>query len=115
MASNPQLNYSLVSNTWNLVSTNITDGLLHILKGNIIYYHTYRLTGDPAPSNTPIPGDNDFEGVMIDIITYTLHNTEVTIGTATINATDAIDVYIYPYDPYEPHTKIGKIRIDAGT
>jgi hypothetical protein len=37
--------------TWTLVAANVTTGFLRIKKTTPMYYHTWRATGETAPSN----------------------------------------------------------------
>jgi hypothetical protein len=113
-AQNPQIKDNLVAGQWNLVATDIKTGILHILKQDVIYYQTYRLTGQSAPNNSPSPGDADFEGALVYSDKQKFHNVTTIIGGASVTATSGIDVYIYVQDPYEPYGDIGRIRIDVG-
>jgi hypothetical protein len=79
--ANP-VNVPLSKNTWTPVATNVVAGLITIKEWQSSrYYQTFRVTGDPAPV-----GD---------------HNESTSVVTTgqeiSINATEAIDVYLYCY------------------
>ena len=51
--------HALPENTWVKVATGVTQGMVWVLKTNAVYVHTYRLTGNPAPTDltdsAPLP------------------------------------------------------------
>jgi len=61
---------------WTLVAENVTYGLIYPVISEIGYFHTYRLTGEPAPVNQE-------EGIPINV------------NMVKIGSTEPIDVYIY--------------------
>jgi len=92
---------------WTPVAINVTTGLIHIFKKtNTRYYQTYRDTGGGAPSNTPNPQEDLFEGVPILMTKSSQAGRNFNVGVANIEAAAAIDVYIYT----EPND--GEVRVD---
>ena len=61
--------------TWKIVATNVTSGVIHPLASNAQYLHTYVMTGGAAPTGTAI-------GVQF-------------LGSLKIAAAAGIDVYVY--------------------
>ncbi len=105
-AANPEIT-PITQGSWEPVALNIKIGLIKIMKAGAVYYETYRLTGGAAP--TIAPGETGFEGVPI----YYRENERIAgeslpIGTAGINATEPLDLYIY-CDKGD-----GQIRLDRG-
>jgi len=78
----------LVEDTWNLIAVGIENGFVWIKDPTVEYLQAWAFTTDPAPSDLD-------EGVALDMP-----------GQA-INATAAIDIYIYPIG------KPGRIRTDV--
>ena len=78
--------------TWQKVATNVTAGQVHIMNPNVqLYYHTYRDTGESAPTDTA-------EGVVF-------------VGNSmTIESSAGIDVYIYTTSAGSATT--GSVRVD---
>ena len=73
---------------WTLVATNVVTGFIYTKQArSTIYMHTYRLTGEAAPTNRD-------EGVQF-------------ISVAPIVATQGIDVYIWAENDN------GRVRVDA--
>ena len=73
--ANPAI-VSCPKNTWTKVATNVTAGQVKVQDQSALYFETYRLTGNSAPT-----GITELSG---------LHG-----KTITIAASAAIDVYIY--------------------
>lgn len=74
---------------WTKVATNVTAGQVHILsKAPSQYAHTYRLTGEAAPTTLT-------EAVVVSQISL------------PISAAAAIDVYVYAYGA------AGSVRVDV--
>jgi len=84
--SNPLL-VDCPSNTWTKVATNVTVGSIKIMSDTPnVYFHTYRETGDAAPTNVNI--GKAFE------------------DSADISHSQGIDVYIMAQN------KDGRVRVD---
>lgn len=76
-------------NAWTKVATNVTAGQIHILSSAPSQYsHTYRMTGEAAPTTTA-------EAVVMSAVSI------------PISAAAAIDVYIYA------HGAAGSVRVDV--
>jgi hypothetical protein len=87
MAANPTT-HAITANTWTKVATNVTEGWVHILgRSTRQYRHTYRLTGDAAPTDVD-------EGAIF------------TSNSEPISSTVGIDVYICTI------SRAGKVRVD---
>lgn len=71
---------------WTLVATNQTAGIIHVLKDEAKYLHTYRVTGDTAPTTIE-------EGVRFD--------TQLNISDSA-----GIDIYVWC------QIQDGKVRVD---
>lgn len=80
------------ANTWTLVATAVFSGQLWRARTSVNYLHTYRETGDPAPTESSEgmkifqDGEPDFE---------------------PISSSNSIDVYIYAIG------SDGRVRIDV--
>ncbi len=61
---------------WTKVATNVTYGVIYIVLSEVLYSHTYRLTGEDAPINQE-------EGVPINV------------NMVEIGSVEPIDVYIW--------------------
>lgn len=78
MPANPII-VSCPANTWTKVATAVKFGQVHKFKPIDAYLlHTYRLTGDPAPSD------------LVDAVDFGK------CQSLPINAATLIDVYLYP-------------------
>lgn len=95
----------LIADQWTPVAINAINGAINILKEDVVYYQTYRLTGNDSPSNIHAPGDTDFEGIVIYNRRDRIAGQEIFTGGLQFSATAEIDVYIYA-------TGAGKVRID---
>lgn len=111
--SDPLVINNLTPDVWTPVAVNLLSGFLHILNPDFIYYQTYRLTGNPAPTNAA-PGDPDFEGVPVYNRQDRIAGETVFIGGASIGLVSGADVYIYPATVTNTESAFGKIRIDQG-
>jgi len=79
--------------TWQKVATNVTAGQVHIMNPHEqLYYHTYRMTAEDAPTDTA-------EGVVFED------------NSITISASAGIDVYIYTSTAGSATT--GSVRVDV--
>lgn len=78
-------------NTWTLIATNVVTGNVRKITNGPTYLHTYRETGDPAPTLST-------EGVLIFVEEESLYE--------PISATSGIDVYIYCI------SDDGRVRVD---
>lgn len=78
-------------NQWTLVCSNVTTGKLWRARVGANYLHTYRDSGDPAPTE---------RGEGMQIFTDNEPNYEI------IKSNIGIDVYIYPVN------KNGRVRVD---
>jgi len=77
--------------SWKVVATNVTTGQVHkLFEQPNEYLHTYRMTGNPAPSNKN-------EGIAIFV------DNEL---TELISSVAAIDVYIWCVE------ENGRVRVD---
>ena len=56
---------TMLADVWVKVATAVTRGFVHILKGDLVYYQTHRLTGETAPDDLILPDNPDFEGTPI--------------------------------------------------
>jgi len=106
-AANPVL-LDIPVDEWTPVAINVLSGVVHIIKADAIYYQTYRLTGDPAPSNSFVPGDDDFEGVPIYNRVDRVAGESILVGGGLLGAISGIDVYVWAKNA------AGKIRVDIG-
>lgn len=84
--ANPNI-VSCTADTWNAIATNVTAGQVWIKDTGVQYLHTYRMTGDPAP--TTLTDALDFLGLRM-----------------AIDSATAIDVYLYPLGAN------GSVRVD---
>lgn len=74
------INVPITNGVWTLVATNVTTGVISVKEWNATdFYHTYRLTGNPAPI-----GD-ETENTSVQIKSYQIQ----------ISSVDPIDVYIF--------------------
>lgn len=103
--NNPAL-VDLIADQWNPAIINALRGVINILEpfANLLYYQTYRRTGEAAPAVAP--GDPDFEGMEIYNRRDRVASREVFVGGGQFQASSGIDVYIYPVNG------TGKIRVD---
>ncbi len=103
--NNPAL-VDLIADQWNPAIINALRGVINILEpfANVLYYQTYRRTGEAAP--TSAPGDPDFDKVAIYNRRDRVAGREVFVGGGQFQASSGIDVYIYPANGP------GKVRID---
>lgn len=108
-AENPQIVEIAVEGVWTLVAENILTGLIKILKGDVVYYETYRLTGEGAPEATPVPGDADFEGAVMYYRLERIAGETVVVGPGGFGSTSPLDYYIYCQGGP------GRVRIDKGS
>ena len=106
-AQNPRIE-EIVKDAWIEVIENAKSGFIHILLGDSVYYQTYRLTGDDEPSALFVPGDDGFEGVPIYYRNERIAGETKPVGTAGINSSVPIDIYIYSQDVD------GRVRVDQG-
>lgn len=97
---------NLIADQWNPAIINALAGAVNILKADVVYYQTFRLTGADAPSNDHAPDDEEFEGVPIYNRRDYIAGQEVFAGGAKFQALSGIDVYVYP------QAGDGKIRMD---
>lgn len=95
----------LPANQWTKITKNSLSGFVHILKPDVVYYKTYRLSDNPPPDNLPSPGDPDFEGVAIYNRQDQIVGKNLFLGGANLETKTGVDFYIYP-------TGAGKLRID---
>lgn len=79
---------------WTKVATAATTGFIWIKDTNASYKFTYRMTTDPAPTDLS-------DAVVLPVPGY------------IINASAAIDVYIYAERPSSTSTSAGSVRVDA--
>ena len=87
MVSDPAV-IACTKDAWTKVAADVTSGMIHILSGAPNQYsHTYRVTGNAAPSD------------LADAITLQYVST-------SISAPGAIDVYVYA------HGVAGSVRVD---
>lgn len=107
-AENPEIVNIPDPNVWTPVATNILTGLIKILKGDVVYYETYRLTGDDPPEVTPVPGDDDFEGAVMYYRLERIAGETVVVGPGGFGSTSPVDYYIYCQGGP------GRVRIDKG-
>lgn len=79
-------------NSWTEIATDVTAGLVHVDLPflEIVWYQTYRLTGEASPADL-----TDEDGAV-----------KLLKPTDVINASEAIDVYVWP------RHEDGKIRVD---
>lgn len=68
---------ALTAGQWNLVATNVTTGIIHILDTSTQYQQTYRLTGGVAPTLQSEGAAFEWPGIPI-------------------SSDAAIDVYVWP-------------------
>lgn len=78
----------ITKGSWVKVATNVTAGVIHVLKFDAMYQQTYRLTGDPAP-------------------TLQTEGSQMSRDGAEISALVGIDVYIWC------SSADGKVRVDV--
>ena len=91
--SNPVLK-DCPADVWTKVVTNVLSGTVKIIDVSpTVYYETYRVTGDPAPSVID-PNNITFDGYNFDRL----------LG---ISDSAGIDVYIMPI------SAAGKVRVDS--
>lgn len=86
--ANPEV-IELPKGEWTLVAQAVTRGQIHILEYEPNYYHTYRISGEDAPTEQPMATDPPMYRRSIPII----HS-------------EPIDVYLYV------KTADGKVRVD---
>lgn len=86
---------------WIKVAENVTLGTINRLTSDVNYYQTYRVTGQPSPTN-PTAGEIPLEAVKM----FESGNSEE-IGSPT-----NIDVYILSSDNHLSTSKVGKVRVD---
>jgi hypothetical protein len=111
-ASDPVL-LLLTPDVWTPVSTDILTGFLHIMHHDFVYYQTYRLSGNPAPTIVDIQ-DAGWEGVVIFDRQDRIAGETVFLSGAEIGAVSGIDVYILPATTAKTVNTQGKIRLDQG-
>lgn len=94
---------------WTPVVVDAVSVVINILEAfaDLVYYQTYRLSGQPAPDNTANPGDVDFEGIAIFNRRDRIAGKDVFVGGVEFQTTAGIDVYIYALE------KAGKVRVDS--
>jgi hypothetical protein len=51
MANNPQFPVNLVKETWTKIATGVLTGTIYNRKTTVGYFQTFRVTGDPAPTD----------------------------------------------------------------
>lgn len=83
--ANPSI-VTCAADTWTKVATNVNYGVVTPFTTNVNYSQTYRMTGDPVPSD------------LLDAVPF--------LEAHKIDAIAAIDVYIYA------HKKAGSVRVD---
>jgi hypothetical protein len=98
----------LPADVWTKVGTAVRRGFIHILKGDLVYYQTHRLTGGTAPDDLILPDNPDFEGVPVYYRLERIAGESVVVGVVGINSSVDRDIYIYC------EAKPGKIRFDEG-
>jgi len=77
----------VTANEWVIVATSVLEGFVHIIEPtDSEWYHTYRLTGDPEPTEQP--------------------EVKMQYQTSEINSQELIDVYVYH------KATDGKVRVD---
>jgi len=90
--ANPLL-VEIPADTWTPVLTEAFSGTVKIIKEDPdAYYETYRVAGDPAP--TQAPGDADFDGYPFKEF-------------LCVSDGSGVDVYVYAVK------KVGKVRVDS--
>lgn len=97
------------ADVWTPVAVDGVSVAVNILEAfaDLVYYQTYRLTGQPAPDNTANPGDVDFEGIAIFNRRDRIAGKDVFVGGVEFQTSAGIDVYIYALG------KAGKVRVDS--
>jgi len=80
---------------WALVVTNVQRATVDIQNGDVLYYRTYRKTGEAAPSNLIPPGDADFEGVPVYNRRDRIAGQDVFVGGLLVDEFEAVDVYLW--------------------
>lgn len=96
--ANPSV-VSINENTVTKIATSVTAGNIHMLKPDMKYFQTYRLTGETAPSLA----DMQSEGARM----FISGNEEL------ISASAAIDVYCLCYNEDTTNSSVGKVRGDV--
>lgn len=99
----------MLADVWVKVATAVTRGFVHILKGDLIYYQTHRLTGETKPDDNILSDDPLFEGVAMYYRLERIAGETVVVGGDGINSSVDRDIYVYCKD------NSGKVRIDIGT
>lgn len=112
-ASNPEIK-TLPPDSWELVAEDMTEGFVHVLDPDVVYYQTYRLADDPAPDPGPVPGDADFEGAIIYNRVDRIAGQSVSVGGAVISGSVPLDIYIYAVIPDGSGSLNGRVRLDRG-
>ena len=85
----------IAQGTWEKVATGSSIGYIYPQKQGVIYYHTYKLTGEAVPDPTPVPGDDDFIGVPIYYRIERIAGQDVLIGGVVMGGSVLLDHYIY--------------------
>ena len=98
----------LPADVWTPVGIAVKRGFAHVLKGDLVYYQTHRLTGEAAPDDLILPDDPAFEGVPVYYRIERIAAEPVTLGGNAINSSVLRDIYIYCKN------KPGRLRIDIG-
>lgn len=100
---------TMLADVWTKVATAVTRGFVHILKGDLVYYQTHRLTGETAPDDNILPDDSDFEGVVMYYRLERIAGETAIVGGDGINSSVDRDIYVYCKE------KPGRVRVDIGT
>jgi hypothetical protein len=99
---------TLLPDVWIKIAIAIQSGLIHILKGDLVYYETHRLTGETAPDDLILPDDPLFEGVPVYYRNERIAGETVPLGGSSVSSTVPRDIYIYS------KSLPGRIRLDVG-
>ena len=99
---------TMLQDVWVKVAIAVTRGFVHILKGDLVYYQTHRLTTETAPDDLILPADPLFEGVAMYYRLERIAGETVVVGGDGINSSVERDIYVYCKE------KPGKVRVDIG-
>jgi len=93
-AENP-VHVETVQGEWTVVALASTLGFIYPQKQGVVYYHTYKLAGEAAPDNTPVPGDDNFIGVPVYYRIERIAGKNVLVGGVVMGGSVPLDHYIY--------------------
>jgi hypothetical protein len=93
-AENPEI-IDTTENEWTPVASAATLGFIYPKDGDVVYYHTYKLAGETAPDDTPVPGDDDFIGVPVYYRDERIAGETVLVGGVVMGGSAPLDHYIY--------------------